>query len=367
MRYLGIIFMIFSLIFMGGGGYQANKQASKIARAAPAQAVITGKRIETNLDNDGNTNYKPLVSFTFEFEGEAHSAENVHVIPMSSGQRWANRVLDRYSAGETVTAWVDPQDPSESFLDRTPSFIPYIFVVFPMIFFALGSGMVVGDISKNDTTPTTGDSASGTEGWFIFKPKASTQAKLRGSIAAAIVWDGVGVLVLAHYVIVGGGFDRIAPFALPIYFGLGMIPVGMAFYRFRVNQMLQDAVVMLDVDTLKRGGSPQVYVEQAIKSGCHINALKVGLKCERTTRTRSSGKTQYVTKTVHEEEHPLTENQTVTSNEALHLGHTLTIPTELPASSDPKGDYPRTLWSVTVHTDIANAPDYKAEFPVQVV
>lgn len=367
MRYIGIIFMIFPLIFMGVGGYLANKQASMIARAIPTQALIISKRIESSRDSDGNTNYKPLVSFSFEFEGQAHSAENVHVIPMSSGQRWANRVLDRYPIGETVTAWVDPQDPSDSFLDRTPGFAPYIFVMFPMIFFALGSGMVVSALSKNDTAPTAGDSASGTEGWFLFKPKASTQAKLRGSIAAAVVWDGLGVLVLAHYVMVGGGFDRLAPFALAIYFGLGMIPVGMSLYRFRVNQMLHDAVVMLDADTLERGGNAQVYVEQAIKSGCHINALKVGLKCERTTRTSSGGKTRHVTKTVHEEEHPLAENQTVSSSDALHLGHTLTIPTEPPASSDPKGDYPRTLWTVTVHTDIANAPDYKAEFPVQII
>jgi len=363
MKIFAVFFILFPLIFLGIGGYLAHQQAQKIARVQPVQATVLSKRVEVSRNSDNEENYRPIVEFSFDYQGQTHTAENVSPIRISSSKKWADGIIRRYTVGQNLQAWADPKALDESFLERKASFFPYIFVLFPMIFVAVGVSMFKWTSGSPNTVPLPGDAQSGTEGWYLYRPKANMAARLKNAIITAMAWNGVGILATAHFLSVGTGLDNFSTIALPIYFALGMIPIGMVIYRFRVRQLLHDAVVMLETEHLQAGQDAQVFVEQFIKAGCQINALKLGLKCQRTVVEKRGSKTSYRTQAVYEQEDVIAENQTVSSNDALHLGHTLTVPEGVTGTTTGKS-YPRIRWMLTVHTDIANAPDYRAEFPV---
>lgn len=109
-----------------------NSQRGRVESAKEVQAEITDIDVSTQRqaieDDEGGAGatraeYAPQVTFEYTFDGEQHTAANI--TPPSEGvdatYRYPTEAGARehfkYDVGETVTAYIDPAQPAEGFLE----------------------------------------------------------------------------------------------------------------------------------------------------------------------------------------------------------------------------------------------------------
>lgn len=123
--------VIGALIAWNGWRGYANER-ELIEHAQPVQAEITGlgasgRTERRDLDDGGTTTvttYVPRVTFEYTIDGESHTSRNIEppaegmdTIDNYSSPNRAREQLE-YEEGQAVTAYVDPDDPGEAFLER---------------------------------------------------------------------------------------------------------------------------------------------------------------------------------------------------------------------------------------------------------
>lgn len=106
---------------MGIQGYhQAVENADVTVEGTVVSAEIDRHR-QTGHSGSGYV-YDPAVTYRYSYEGKTYTSNNVHAGPGSlSGygdRSKAQDVIDKYAEGSTVTVSLNPDDPSQSFLDE---------------------------------------------------------------------------------------------------------------------------------------------------------------------------------------------------------------------------------------------------------
>ena len=112
------------------------------------------------------------------------------------------------------------------------------------------------------------------------------------------------------------------------------------------------------------GDELAVLVSLPIKTAVQINHLKVGLMCDRTTKTKSVGQTTYSTDGCYENWATLTKDEQVPGGQRVKGAHAFVIPADQSPSNAKQ--YPMHDWHVEVRLDIAGSPDYRGRFPIGV-
>ncbi|MFT5239623.1 MAG: hypothetical protein ACI9OU_002755 [Candidatus Promineifilaceae bacterium] len=370
MKLFVIIFSLFALVFSGVGVGMAWHQHSKIENAVTVQAEVTAKRVERreSRDSDGHTSvtYAPIVDFTYEYEGLRYSGKDVYPMSMSAGKRWAHAAIAPFSVGQEVQAFTLPNKPHKAFLVRHYSFFPYIFILFPMIFLAVGLGIGLGSGAsvKRPPLPVTRDG-----GWFEIWPKRSLAKRLRAYALLSAIWYGVGAIACGHYFVVAqGDTERSAYIATMIYAALGCVLLGLLLYTTLLAMRVSDAQVYINAQTLNLGAPMTVAARQTFKTYQNIEKLEIGLRCMADTRTKNGSKTTYSTEKVYESMQRAGEARQVVPRETLEYATTTALPAEEhPSSAPDQKAYPRYRWSVRICVAIDNAPDYRADFPIRVL
>ncbi|MCC5829824.1 MAG: DUF3592 domain-containing protein [Phycisphaeraceae bacterium] len=371
MRKFGFFFTLIPLTMMAAGVGFAIYQHVMLVRYQPITATIERTWIDIQSDSDG-TSYAPKVDHRYEVAGQSHVGNRVFPLEVHSSSRSeAQRTINRFTVGQSVTAYYLPSSPSSSFLLKEPTFFPYIFVLFPMLFFAVGVSFMIGAprISKTEEDPKPA-----IEGFFELAPSTSLIARLKASGFVTGLWWLAGLFCLLHFTGIGGRMTAFPSIALGIYGGLGLIGLGVTRHYLKLYGQVHDAMVMINTAKPRIGESITVYVEQLIKRGLIIDAVYVGLRCEEHYRRKSGNETSYGTEVHYESETlfhcPQEDNfesgKMVSPGEALRYSGILTLPDGQPSSFHGP-DYPRFKWFITVHTDIARGPDYKAIFPIEVL
>ena len=130
---VGILIMAaFCSIFLGVGATMVYNENRRLTTYRPVEATVLGTRVEEHSDSDGST-YEPVVEYRYYVNDRPYTATRVTPLKMSRSGRWAHRVIAKYRTGATYMAYYDPADPSEAFLMRTRSFIPWAFILIPTI------------------------------------------------------------------------------------------------------------------------------------------------------------------------------------------------------------------------------------------
>lgn len=105
-------------------------------RAMRTHQQTTGTVVETGMETaEGGaavrtsaetTVYRPAVSYTYTVEGETYTADSIMfgTEVATNGQDRAERVRSQFEAGEPVTVYYDPGDPSDAFLIPRLDFFP---------------------------------------------------------------------------------------------------------------------------------------------------------------------------------------------------------------------------------------------------
>lgn len=116
------------------GGVATIGQYRKLATYRPVEATVVSKMVEVHSQTTRNArtggisqslSYRPIVRYRYEAEGRSMFAETVRPLDWPSFRsRGAQKLIDRYEVGQATTAYVDPQDPSKAFLDRSLHGVP---------------------------------------------------------------------------------------------------------------------------------------------------------------------------------------------------------------------------------------------------
>ena len=105
--------------------------------------VIT--RAEVKVDSSGEgTSYTPNIEYRYTVDGEEYSGNRLSYTAFgSSDLSAAKKAVDNYPLGETVTALLDPDDPSEVVLDASIDSFPGALILFFMPFHCVGLGFLL--------------------------------------------------------------------------------------------------------------------------------------------------------------------------------------------------------------------------------
>ncbi len=370
MKVFGCIFALFGLVFVAIGGGMAFKQHRKIQHAQSTTATILSTDIErhTSTDSDGHTSttYKPIVNYRYVVDGKTYECGDPLPLSIKSGHAWARRIVRQFKVGATVDAFYDSANPSKAFLLARYSFFPYIFILFPSIFIAVGIGVALAGGASTRRPPRP---VARNDGWFELAPRWRIAARRRAAAIGTVAWFGFGFSASGHYFAVAKPpYETLALVLTGIYAGIGLIGVGMWLYYGRLGRNLRDATVYIDRDSLAAGDALTIGARQEMLDSRLVQKVSMGLVCAATTKTSSGGKTTISTSNCYERLDAVLENQRATAGETLNYAGQVTVPDDQPASTEP-GDkgYPRYRWSIRLDVDIDDCPDYRADFPVRVV
>ena len=123
---------VFLSIFAGVGATMVYHENRRLTAYRPVEATVIGTGVDEHRDSDGST-YEPVVVYRYYVNDRAYTASRVTPLRMRRNGRWAHRIVANYRKGATYTAYYDPADPSEAFLVRTRSILPWAFIVIPGI------------------------------------------------------------------------------------------------------------------------------------------------------------------------------------------------------------------------------------------
>lgn len=121
---------------MGYGAYGYVEQSSALDSAVEVDATVSDTAIEQRSGRR-DTDYSPVVTFEYTYEGETYTSSNVYPGPLGrefDAREAAREKLDEYEPGDTVTAYVPADSPGNAFLERERSNQPFFLIGFGALF-----------------------------------------------------------------------------------------------------------------------------------------------------------------------------------------------------------------------------------------
>ncbi len=134
-----IFFLVGCGIFWGLFLYPWIK--SREARSWPAHPChIESSEVESHHDDDG-TSYAPKIRYRYSLDGKDLFSERYTFTSMSSGRKWAERIVARFPAGTDSVCYYDPADPTMVVLERGFGGFQFWFgLLLPWVFIFVGAG-----------------------------------------------------------------------------------------------------------------------------------------------------------------------------------------------------------------------------------
>jgi hypothetical protein len=128
---LGNIFLaFFGLIAVWVGGVEIDRLMTWPA----VQATIVASDVQAVQGGRHSVGYRPVVSYSYRVDGRQYQATGVTVITLSSSWKWAQSLSHQFRRGATVTAYINPSNPSAGYLVHRFSLLP-VWLLLPGLYF----------------------------------------------------------------------------------------------------------------------------------------------------------------------------------------------------------------------------------------
>ena len=148
---------------------------------------------------------------------------------------------------------------------------------------------------------------------------------------------------------------------------LELIYTVMAVYYILLNKTVGEAQVFMNAQKITFPSTVKIAIRQKVKKPVLLEETLAGLKCIKTSRTRTRGKTKTYTETVYDELKPVESNRQLRAGENLECTVDISAPENIPPSTQADGSgYPRIDWFLCVKIRIASSPDYTNDFHILV-
>ncbi len=230
---LGIFFSMFLLV---GSGFFYFMTLRPMFQGYAARAwletpclVISSNVVKSS--SDGPT-YQVEISYAYEVHGRSYQSDRYQFLRFSSSGRSAKElVVRRYPKGSRAVCYVNPSNPGEAVLDRTP-FPSGLWAFFPLIFVGVGAGGAVYAIFGKKTASA-----------FTDEPWMQRQDWAAGRIASessgigflgvfALFWNGISFpltwQVLCQQVSKKGDYGQLMVLLFPL---IGLVLLGVLLWQ----------------------------------------------------------------------------------------------------------------------------------------
>ncbi len=370
MRLLKYFLLILGLLIGTGGLYLAFDQYWKINNFKPVDARVISTSIEKHVSRSGrggrSVSYSPVVKYTYSVGSEKHESNQVFPISFSGSYEFAKKTIEMFPPGKRTTAYIDPGDPSRSFLVKRYFFIPYLLVLVGILLFLFH--LVIRIYTLNPVTrPLPPRKVQ--DDLFQLIPTSSVKRKKLWFPVSSVIWLLGSLITLGHYFIV-------APQPRETYSYYVTAACGIVFLVFLVlsiwyhvlSRNVEEASLFLDRDKIRLGDKVLVAYLQEFKKDLFVEKASIGLVCEAWETTRT-GRNRTTRKTIHWEEWTdILENGEVKGGEALEGTRSFEIPGNLPPSTTRAFTLSkRYYWNFRVRISIKNSPDFNAKYPILVL
>ena len=200
--------LIIGGIFVLGSLYQIRRQQLALTNWPTVKALVTshdlGKLQATpNSNRPGirayGVSWEPLVTYEYEFEGQAYTSSKVIWEGEARKRSWAEGVLARYPIGNSVTAYINPSNPGQAYLERHRRFGIYAIALSAVLVVCVAICM-----------------------HFEMNPYVHR-------IPIMAIWYGVVIAAIVHYGMLPGRWGIGATIGMLCFLGIGVLPVTWRF------------------------------------------------------------------------------------------------------------------------------------------
>lgn len=150
--------IIFGLIFFAAGllpgwfGVSMISQSIQARSWTPVDATIIDAHLDSSTDDEGSTTYSVSGQYSYRFDGRSLTSSQISFDAGSdnigSFHQDAYQTLSRArQSGQTVTAWVDPENPERAVIFRDIRWGMVLFLfMFTLVFSGVGAGIMLFSI-----------------------------------------------------------------------------------------------------------------------------------------------------------------------------------------------------------------------------
>jgi hypothetical protein len=328
---------------------------------------IISARVVENSDSDGTT-YRVDVRYRYDLGGRGYESDRYRFLRFSSsGRSGKEETVRSLNAARRVDCWVNPEDPSESVLDRGP-YAVMLFGLLPLVFVLVGAGGIYAAFARgrSDSALSLRPSrvsvrVAAPSGPGSLRPKYTRRVALLGYIVVALFWNGI-VSVFLYQLIAqwsrAAAFEWfLAIFLIPfVFIGLGLIVAA-----------VHKALSLFNPDFTLSVTSPRVILGEELAIAW-------------TSSGRIDKLTRFSIELEGREEATYRRGTDSTTDTHVFVSHALVdqLPPEIVGSGRVKVDLPadsmhsfeapnnKIVWMLRVKGEVPNWPDTSDEFPLQV-
>lgn len=334
--------------------------------------TILTSEVETSSSSDGDT-YRIAITYEYEYAGVGYEGDRYNFsFGSSSGYEGKAKVVAQYPPDSQAECFVDPDDPSQSVINRSPG-LYLLWTLFPLPFLAVGYGGILGMLffrgdsrekrkaaGARGRSPRHEPEPAHAAGQLVLEPKLTPLGKLVGTTLIALFWNGIVGVFLFFMIQAWRDGDREVGCAL--LFLVPFVLIGIALIVGIFYQLLALA-----------NPRPHLVLE--------TSRVEPGRPCSMSFHfTGSVSRLREVTIEVEGRESATYRRGTssVTDHETFYKevllktqgpgGHRRTMTLTLPERTMPtfEADHNKIEWRITIHGDIPRWPDVSEEFPITV-
>jgi len=368
--------LMFLIIGVGIGIYFAKGLFEWVAARdwVAVEARLLRVDLESHHDSEGGTTWRVTADYEYDWRGERFTASRVDLHSgadnLGDYHRDLHRRLNRaYRAGEPVTAWVDPEDPSRAVLERGMRWGRLgLGMLFPLVFGGAGLAIVYASrrSGRAQRKIENRKELHPDEPWMWFDrwrtPRISAEASARTwlAIGFAVFWNLVSLPLV--FIVP----DEVAAGNRAAWVGLIFPLVGIGLIVWAVREVIRrrrygNSVVQLETHPVPLGG----VVRGTLDIPARLDAREIQLQLACVNRyTSGSGKNRRTRERVLWEDKQRAMTRSGTGPGRTSAPVEVALPNDQPVASEDDVRN-RIIWRLTA-TSAEPGVDYKAVFELPV-
>ena len=127
------MYLVSSLLTAGGIWFAWNEHVRRTTYV-PVAATVGSVGVISARDQRNQVIERPAVQYRYQVSGKPYSSDRVTMLGEYQTGHWAETVADRYHAGQSLTAYYNPRQPAEAYLDPATTQAPWMLIGFPLFF-----------------------------------------------------------------------------------------------------------------------------------------------------------------------------------------------------------------------------------------
>lgn len=110
------LFIVIGMVAVGVGVWTLIKSI-RTKHWPVADGVIQSAHKQSHSGDHGSTTYSAEVTYTYQVAGVNYNGDNISIGQMSSSSEYAQKILNRYPVGKTISVHYSPANPAEAVLE----------------------------------------------------------------------------------------------------------------------------------------------------------------------------------------------------------------------------------------------------------